>query len=80
MGNEFVQNEFVLFVVSVTNYWIWKNKLQKQFLPASVLLDDINHTVRRALRLSNKLDERKVNNNFFICRFDFFRHAGRGRP
>jgi hypothetical protein len=77
-GEEF--NEFISAVVATTNYFIWTAKLQKNFLPANVILMDLEWKVRKMLSISKKLAASKQNSNSYICRYDFFREGGRGVP
>jgi hypothetical protein len=77
-GEEF--NEFTSAVVATTNYFIWTAKLQKNFLPADVILTDLEWKIRKMLGLSKKLTASKQNSNSYICRYDFFREGGRGVP
>jgi hypothetical protein len=77
-GEEF--NEFISAVVATTNYFIWTAKLQKNFLPANVILIDLEWKVRKMLGISKKLAASKQNSNSYICRYDFFREGGRGVP
>jgi hypothetical protein len=78
--NSLVYNEFIMFVVANTNYWIWKCKLMKEILPESILVKDLIFNIRKGLKLSRKMRESRAELNVYICRHDFFRNGGRGDP
>ncbi len=64
-------NIFVSSIVSQTNYLIWSIKLRKEMLPLGAFIEDVNLSIYKMLKMSNKICEAKQNLDLFVCRHTF---------
>ena len=64
-------NIFISGIVSSFNYAIWTQKLQKRMVPIGVFFEDLNLSIYKLLKMSNKICEAKQNLDLYVCRHTF---------
>jgi hypothetical protein len=64
-------NMFISGIVSQFNFLIWTVKLQKKLIPVNIFFEDLNLSIYKMLKMSNKIREAKQNLDLYVCRHTF---------
>jgi hypothetical protein len=64
-------NCFISGIISQFNYAVSSQKLQKKMTPIGIFFEDLNLSIYKLLKMSNKICEVKQNLDLYLCRHTF---------